>query len=150
MHGYWNNDEATRQTLQDGWLHTGDAGMLDDEGYLYIQDRIKDLIISGGENIYPAEIENVLVSHAAIQDVAVIGVADDVWGEVPLAVVVGKGGARIDINELSSHCRPHIAAYKIPKHIEYVDALPRNPTGKVLKKDLRVLFAQKYAAAQAG
>jgi acyl-CoA synthetase (AMP-forming)/AMP-acid ligase II len=146
MCGYWNNDEATLQTLKDGWLYTGDAGMLDDEGYLYIQDRIKDLIISGGENIYPAEIENVLASHVAIQDVAVIGVADDMWGEVPLAVVVAKGGERIDINELSSHCRPYIAAYKIPKHIEYVDALPRNPTGKVLKKDLRALFAQKYPA----
>lgn len=146
MRGYWNNEEATRQTLQDGWLHTGDAGMLDDEGYLYIQDRIKDLIISGGENIYPAEVENVLLSHAAIQDIAVIGVADEVWGEVPLAVVVAKGGVRIDINEISAHCRPQIAAYKIPKHIEYVDALPRNPTGKVLKKDLRVLFAQKYSA----
>lgn len=145
MRSYWNNDEATQQTLQDGWLYTGDAGMLDDEGYLYIQDRIKDLIISGGENIYPAEIENVLMSHPAIQDVAVIGVPDEVWGEVPLAVAVARGGQKIDINELSAHCRPHIAAYKIPKHIEYVDALPRNPTGKVLKKDLRALFTAKYA-----
>jgi acyl-CoA synthetase (AMP-forming)/AMP-acid ligase II len=150
MSGYWNNDEATRQTLRDGWLYTGDAGMLDDEGFLYIQDRIKDLIISGGENIYPAEVENVLSSHAAIQDIAVIGVADEVWGEVPLAVVVTRGSVRIDINELSAHCRPHIAAYKIPKHIEYVDALPRNPTGKVLKKDLRALFAQKYASKSTG
>lgn len=146
MPRYWNNDEATKQTLRDGWLYTGDAGMLDDEGYLYIQDRIKDLIISGGENIYPAEVENILSTHAAIQDIAVIGVADEVWGEVPLAVVVARGGVKIDINEISAHCRPHIAAYKIPKHIEYVDALPRNPTGKVLKKDLRALFAEKYSA----
>ena len=143
MRGYWNNPDATASTLRDGWLYTGDAGMLDDEGYLYIKDRIKDLIISGGENIYPAEIENVLLSHPAIADAAVIGVADDKWGEVPLAVLVARDGNRLTLDQLVAHCQPQLASFKIPRHLAWVDAMPRNPTGKILKKDLRAQFAGK-------
>jgi len=149
MHGYWNNPEATTNTLQDGWLYTGDAGALDDEGYLYIKDRIKDLIISGGENIYPAEIENILLSHPAIADAAVIGLADDKWGEVPLAVLVARDGKKITLDELVAFCQPHLASFKIPRQMAYVDAMPRNPTGKILKKDLRSMFASKASSAPA-
>lgn len=144
MQGYWKNPEATAKTVVDGWLHTGDAGRMDEEGYIYIQDRVKDMIISGGENIYPAEIENHLMSHEQIQDVAVIGVPDAKWGEVPLAVVVSGGQPELGAEELTEFCRGKLAGYKIPRKIEYLAALPRNPTGKVLKKDIRVMMAEKY------
>jgi acyl-CoA synthetase (AMP-forming)/AMP-acid ligase II len=144
MQGYWKNPEATAKTVVDGWLHTGDAGRMDEEGYIYIQDRVKDMIISGGENIYPAEIENHLMSHEQIQDVAVIGVPDAKWGEVPLAVVVSGGQPELSAEQLTEFCRGKLAGYKIPRKIEYVAALPRNPTGKVLKKDIRVMMAEKY------
>ncbi|CAA0105565.1 long-chain-fatty-acid--CoA ligase [Zhongshania aliphaticivorans] len=144
MQGYWKNPEATAKTVVDGWLHTGDAGRMDEEGYIYIQDRVKDMIISGGENIYPAEIENHLMSHEQIQDVAVIGVPDQKWGEVPLAVVVSGGQPELSAEELTEFCRGKLAGYKIPRKVEYVAALPRNPTGKVLKKDIRVMMAEKY------
>jgi acyl-CoA synthetase (AMP-forming)/AMP-acid ligase II len=138
MGGYWGKPEATAAAFTpDGWLRSGDGGHMDADGYIYITDRIKDLIISGGENIYPAEIERVLAEHPAIQDVAVIGVPDERWGEVPKAVVVLRAGASIDPNEVVAWCRERIAAFKCPKTIDVVDALPRNPTGKVLKKDLR-------------
>ncbi len=140
MKAYWNNAEATASTLKDGWLSTGDAGRMDEEGYLYIQDRVKDMIISGGENIYPAEIENVLMSHPNINEVAVIGVPNEKWGEVPLTVLVRGDEPLLDVKEIEEHCRPHLAGYKIPKLLEYIDALPRNPTGKVLKKELRARF----------
>ena len=141
MAGYWGKPEATAAAFTpDGWLRSGDGGHMDADGYIYITDRIKDLIISGGENIYPAEIERVLAEHPAIQDVAVIGVPDERWGEVPKAVVVLRAGASIDPNEVVAWCRERIAAFKCPKTIDVVDALPRNPTGKVLKKDLRKPF----------
>ncbi|NKI19237.1 long-chain-fatty-acid--CoA ligase [Spongiibacter sp. KMU-166] len=140
MKGYWKRDEATASTIVDGWLHTGDAGCLDDEGYLFIKDRVKDMIISGGENIYPAEIEALLLGHPAIADVAVIGVPDEKWGEVPLAVLVAKG-EELDITALTDFCRGSLASFKLPKKLVYVEALPRNPSGKVLKKDLRVQFS---------
>jgi acyl-CoA synthetase (AMP-forming)/AMP-acid ligase II len=144
MLGYWNNAEATAKTVVNGWLHTGDAGRIDEEGYVYIQDRVKDMIISGGENIYPAEIENLLMSHPQIQDVAVVGVPDQKWGEVPLAVMVSGGQAELSAEELTEFCRGKLAGFKIPRKVEYLAALPRNPTGKVLKKDIRVLMAEKY------
>ncbi|MEO7115340.1 MAG: long-chain-fatty-acid--CoA ligase [Caldimonas sp.] len=138
MGGYWNQPEATAATITpDGWLRSGDGGYLDADGYLYITDRIKDMIISGGENIYPAEIERVLAEHPQIQDVAVIGVPDEKWGEVPKAVVVATPGATLDSEQLLAWCRERMAAFKCPKTIDVVTELPRNPTGKILKKDLR-------------
>jgi len=138
MGGYWGKPEATAAAFTpDGWLRSGDGGHMDADGYIYITDRIKDLIISGGENISPAEIERVLAEHPSIQDVAVIGVPDERWGEVPKAVVVTRAGATIDPHEVVAWCRERIAAFKCPKSIDVVDALPRNPTGKILKKDLR-------------
>jgi len=147
MKGYWKRDDATAKTVVDGWLHTGDAGYLDADGYLFIKDRVKDLIISGGENIYPAEIENVLMSHPKIADAAVIGVPDETWGEVPLAVLVQGDQGEISIEDLISHCRSSLASFKIPKHLEYVAALPRNPSGKILKKNLRESIVPKFQTA---
>jgi acyl-CoA synthetase (AMP-forming)/AMP-acid ligase II len=138
MGGYWGKPEATAATITpDGWLRSGDGGYLDGDGYLYITDRIKDMIISGGENIYPAEIERVMAEHSQIQDVAVIGVPDERWGEVPKAVVVAKPGATIDTEQLLAWCRERLASFKCPKTVDLIAELPRNPTGKVLKKDLR-------------
>lgn len=144
MKGYWKRDDATAKTVVDGWLHTGDAGYLDEDGYLFIKDRVKDLIISGGENIYPAEIENTLMAHPKIADAAVIGVPDETWGEVPLAVLVAGDQGEISVEELAAHCSGSLAGFKVPKHIEYVAALPRNPSGKILKKELRASIVPKY------
>ncbi len=138
MGGYWGKPEATASAITaDGWLRSGDGGHLDADGYLYVTDRIKDMIISGAENIYPAEIERVLAEHPAIQDVAVIGVPDDRWGEVPKAVVVVKPGATIEAGQVQAWCRERLAPFKCPKSVDVLAELPRNPTGKVLKKDLR-------------
>jgi acyl-CoA synthetase (AMP-forming)/AMP-acid ligase II len=138
MRGYWGKPEATAATITaQGWLRSGDGGHMDADGYVYVTDRIKDMIISGGENIYPAEIERVLAEHPAIADVAVIGVPDERWGEVPKAIVVARPGAVVDADDVLAYCRKHLAAFKCPKSIDTVDALPRNPTGKILKKDLR-------------
>ena len=139
MRGYWALDQATRDTLlPDGRLRTGDAGYLDEDGYLYIHDRVKDMIISGGENIYPAEVENVLMGHPAVADCAVIGVPDDTWGETPKAVVVLAGEA--DAAELIGYCRERLAHFKCPTSVDVVEAIPRNPTGKVLKRSLRAPY----------
>lgn len=143
MKGYWKNDEATAKTIIDGWFYTGDAGYLDEEGYLFIHDRIKDMIVSGGENVYPAEVENALFSHPAIADVAVIGVPDEKWGEAVKAVVVLKPGANANQDDIISHARKHIAGYKVPKSVDFTDALPRNPTGKLLKRELRAPYWQE-------
>ena len=145
MQGYWHRDDANAETLKHGWLHTGDAGKMDSEGYVYILDRVKDLIISGAENIYPAEIENVLMHHEAVQDCAVIGVPDAQWGEVPLAVIMLKPGCALDAETLKSFCKGQLASYKIPKHFVATEQLPRNPTGKVLKKELRAIYQPQYA-----
>jgi acyl-CoA synthetase (AMP-forming)/AMP-acid ligase II len=143
MGGYWGKPAETAATITpDGWLRSGDGGYLDGDGYLYITDRIKDMIISGGENIYPAEIERVLAEHPQVQDVAVIGVPDERWGEVPKAVVVAKPGTTIDTEELLAWCRQQIASFKCPKTVDVVAELPRNPTGKILKKDLRKPYWQ--------
>ncbi|MGB1458483.1 class I adenylate-forming enzyme family protein [Spongiibacter marinus] len=144
MQGYWQRPEATADTIVDGWLHTGDAGIIDERGYVFIQDRVKDMIISGGENIYPAEIENLLMSHPEISDVAIIGVPDSRWGEVPLAVVVSAPECEITLAEMKTFCEGKLAAFKVPKHICFVPGLPRNPSGKILKKELREMFAEQY------
>jgi acyl-CoA synthetase (AMP-forming)/AMP-acid ligase II len=141
MQGYWNLPEETAATIKDGWLHTGDMGRIDDEGYLYVLDRMKDMIVSGGENVYPAEIEKVIQEIPAVSDVAVIGIADDKWGETPKAYIVIQNGATITPEEIASFCRTKLAGYKVPRHIEIIEALPRNPTGKVLKQELRKMNA---------
>lgn len=123
-----------------GWLRSGDAGHLDGDGYLFVTDRVKDMIISGGENIYPAEIERVLAEHSAVADLAVIGVPDDRWGEVPLAIVVAATGAEVDEAELLAYCRQRLASFKCPRGVAVAEELPRNPTGKILKKDLRAPY----------
>ncbi|HEX5506245.1 MAG TPA: fatty acid--CoA ligase, partial [Thermomicrobiales bacterium] len=137
MQGYWNQPDATAAAIRDGWFHTGDAGYFDADGYLYIYDRVKDMIVSGGENIYPAEVESALYGHPAVADVGVIGVPDDRWGESVKAVVVLKPGAAATAEELVAYCRERIAHYKAPKTVDFVDALPRNPSGKILKRVLR-------------
>ncbi|MQA15247.1 MAG: long-chain-fatty-acid--CoA ligase [Pseudonocardiaceae bacterium] len=141
MAGYWRKpDETDNVLVAGGWLRSGDAGHLDDDGYLYVTDRIKDMIISGGENIYPAEIERVLVEHPSVADLAVIGVPDEKWGEVPLAVVQAAPDTRVDEAELLAYCRARLASFKCPRSVTVVEALPRNPTGKILKKDLRTPY----------
>ncbi len=141
MSRYWRNPEATAETIDaDGWLRTGDAGYLDDDGYLYIHDRVKDMIISGGENIYPAEVENALYAHPKIADVAVIGVPDEKWGEAVKACVVAKGGEELSQADVIAHAREHIAGYKCPKSVDFIEALPRNPSGKILRRELRAPY----------
>ena len=141
MKGYWNRLEATAEAIDSkGWLRTGDAGSLDKDGYLYIQDRVKDMIISGGENVYPAEVENAVYSHPKVADVAVIGIPDEKWGEAVKACVVVKEGETLTEAELIAHARDHIAGFKCPKSIDFIDALPRNPSGKILRKDLRAPY----------
>ncbi len=140
MPGYWNLPEATASAIRDGWFHSGDAGYFDAEGYLYIHDRVKDMIVSGGENVYPAEVESALFSHDAVADVAVIGVPDPRWGEAVKAIVVTKDGAAVSADDLIGHARARIAGYKVPKSIDFADALPRNPSGKILKRELRKPF----------
>jgi fatty-acyl-CoA synthase len=137
MRGYWNLEEASREALRGGWMHTGDAGRMDAEGYLYISDRVKDMIVSGGENVYPREVEEVLFQHAAIADVAVIGVPDEKWGETVKAIVVVRDGAAVSAEEVLAHCHGKLAGYKRPRSVDFVAALPRNPSGKVLKRELR-------------
>lgn len=141
MKGYWNKPEATAMTIDaGGWLRTGDAGYLDEEGYLYIHDRVKDMIISGGENVYPAEVENAIFSHPKVADVAVIGVPDPKWGEAVKACVVTIPGAELSEAEVIAYARQHVAGYKCPKSVDFVPALPRNASGKVLRRELRAPY----------
>jgi long-chain acyl-CoA synthetase len=142
MKGYWNMPEETAKSIRNGWFYTGDAGYKDKEGYVYIHDRVKDMIVSGGENVYPAEVENALMKHPAIQDVAVIGIPDDRWGEVPLAIVVRKPGVEVTEDDIVAFGRTQLAGFKTPKKVAWADALPRNPSGKILKKDLRAPYWQ--------
>ena len=136
--GYWNLPEATAAALTpDGWFRSGDAGYLDADGYLYIADRVNDMIISGGENVYPAEVESVLMSHPAVADVAVIGVPDERWGETPKALVVRAPGAAPGEHEIIEWCRQRLAHYKCPTSVDWIEVLPRNPSGKILKRELR-------------
>jgi acyl-CoA synthetase (AMP-forming)/AMP-acid ligase II len=140
MKGYWRNPEATAETLKSGWLHTGDMGYLDENGYLFIMDRSKDMIITGGENVYPREIEEVLVRHPAVREVAVIGVPDPKWGEGIKAVVSLVPGEAVTEEQLISFCRASIASYKKPKSVDFVDDLPKNNYGKILKRELRARY----------
>jgi len=136
--GYWRRPEATEAAYwPDRWFRTGDAGYLDADGYLFLKDRIKDLLMSGGENIYPAEVENAIMAHPDVQEVAVIGIPSQRWGEVPLAVVVPVAGRTMDVADLIAFTRERLAHYKCPTAVEVVEALPRNPSGKVLKRELR-------------
>ena len=138
MGGYWRNEKGTAETLlPGGWLRTGDAGRVDEDGYLFLEDRVKDMIISGGENIYPAEVERVVLEHPAVAEVAVIGIPHEKWGETPRAFVVAKPGEQLDPDALIAFTRDRLAHYKCPTSVILVDALPRNATGKILKRELR-------------
>ncbi len=141
MIGYWNLPDATGDTLTgDGWLKTGDAGYLDEDGYLFIHDRVKDMIISGGENVYPAEVESAIFGHPDVLEVAVFGVPDEKWGEAVKAACVPRPGAVIDPDSVIAWARERIAGFKVPKSIDVIDALPRNASGKILRKDLRAPY----------
>ena len=137
MKGYWNKREATAASIRDGWMRTGDAAYMDDDGYVFIYDRVKDMIVTGGENVYPAEVENALFGHPDLADVAVIGVPDAQWGEAVKAVVIAKPGAPRDAASVIAWARERIAGYKAPKSVDFVDAIPRNATGKILRRELR-------------
>ena len=143
MQGYWRNPEATAEAVRDGWFHTGDAGYMDAEGYLFLSDRIKDMVKSGGENVYPAEVENVILKHPSIADAAVIGLPDERWGEAVSAVVVAAAGRDLALEELQGYARGELAGFKIPRRLEIIDALPRNGAGKIQKHMLRAMFAAK-------
>jgi len=140
--GYWRNPEADRTAFVDGWLRTGDAAMVDEEGFYYIVDRWKDMYISGGENVYPAEVEEVLYKLSGIAEVAIIGVPDERWGEVGRAIIVVKAGERLTEADIMHHCNANLARYKQPRSLRFVDALPRNATGKVHKPTLRRMYGE--------
>ncbi len=145
MLGYWNLAEATAKTMtEDGWVYTGDAGYIDEDGYLFIHDRVKDMIISGGENVYPAEVESAVYGHPDVLEVAVIGVPDAKWGEAVKAVCAPKPGHTIDPDSIISWTRERIAGFKVPKSVDTIDALPRNASGKILRKDLRAPYWVGY------
>jgi acyl-CoA synthetase (AMP-forming)/AMP-acid ligase II len=135
--GYWRDEEATARAFEGGWFHTGDIGVRDEDGYLYIVDRLKDMIVSGGENIAGSEVERVLYEHDAVLEVAVVARPDERWGEVPVAFVVLRPGATATADDLLAHCRTQLARFKVPREVTFLDALPRNPSGKVLKRELR-------------
>jgi len=137
MKGYWNRPEATEEAIVNGWFYSGDAGYFDEEGYLFIHDRVKDMIVSGGENIYPAEVENALMSHDLILDAAVIGIPDKKWGETVKGYVVLAPEIKLSEDEIISYVRTQIAGYKCPRSINFIEALPRNPSGKILRRELR-------------
>ena len=140
MKGYWNRPEANEDAIIDGWFYTGDAGYLDEDGFLYIHDRVKDMIISGGENIYPAEIENALMSHPDIADAAAVGIPDDKWGETVKGFVILKQDSNITEKEIITYTKEQIAAYKCPSSIDFITEMPRNPSGKILRRELRAPF----------
>lgn len=140
MAGYWNLPEATASSLVDGWMHTGDAAYMDEDGYVYIQDRMKDMIISGGENVYPAQVESAIYGHPAVAEVAVIGVPDDTWGEAVKACVVPKPGMDCDPNDIIAFTRERLAGFKVPKTIDLIEIMPRNASGKILRRELRAPY----------
>jgi long-chain acyl-CoA synthetase len=138
VQGYWDNSQATKDAIVDGWLHSGDVGKLDEEGFLYVVDRMKDMIIRAGENIYCVEVENALYAHPKVLEAAVIGVKDKLFGEQVKAIVVLKPGEKATEEEIKEFCAQHIADYKVPKYVEFLnEPLPRNPGGKVIKTELK-------------
>ena len=143
MTGYWRDEQKTSQVMtQDGWLRTGDMGWMDEEGYIYLAGRGDDMIIRGGENISPEEVENVLHSHPKVEEAAVIGVPDPEWGQEPRAVVVLKKGKAATPEEMIEYCRSKLSGFKRPRSVVFLDSLPRNPMGKVLRKKLREDYGQ--------
>ncbi len=142
--GYWRNPEATAKALRDGWFHTGDMARQDNEGFYYLAGRYKDMIISGGENVYAAEVETAFLEHPAVGEAALIGQPDDKWGEVGVMVVVTRPGRTATEDELLAFCRQRLARYKVPKRVVFAAALPYSPYGKVMKAELR----EKYVEAQ--
>jgi acyl-CoA synthetase (AMP-forming)/AMP-acid ligase II len=141
---WWHKPEETKETITDGWVHTGDMGRYDEQGYIYIVDRKRDMICSGGENVYPREIEEILYQHPAVHEAAVFGIPDDYWVERVHAAVVLKAGAQVTGQEIVEFCKERLARYKAPKSIDFLEALPKNPSGKILKKELR----EKYWAGR--
>jgi acyl-CoA synthetase (AMP-forming)/AMP-acid ligase II len=150
MQGYWNRPAETAEALRGGWMHTGDAGVMDDEGYVYVQDRVRDMIVSGGENVYPRVVEDVLFEHPAVADAAVIGVPDERWGETVKAVVVLRAGGRATEDDVIEFCRGRLGGFERPRSVDFVDTLPRNPSGKVLKRLLREKYWAGHARRVAG
>ena len=138
MKGYWGRPDATAEAIRGGWFHTGDLARVDDEGYFYIVDRKKDMIIRGGYNVYPREIEEVLYEHPAVAEAAVVGVPHPELGEEVAAVVALKAGEEASADDLRDHCKEQVAAYKYPRHVFFVEALPKGPTGKILKREIEV------------
>jgi len=139
MKGYWNMPEETAEALRGGWLYTGDIGYMDEDGYIYLTERKKDLIIRGGENIYPKEVENVLYDHGQVLEAGVIGIPHPVYGEEVKAFVALKSGASVTEEELIDFCKQHLPTYKRPKSIQFLDSLPKSAIGKILRKELRTL-----------
>ena len=144
MSGYWRNPGATREAIRGGLMHTGDLGYRDEQGYLYLVDRRNDKIVTGGENVYPSEIENVILAHPAVREAGVIGVPHPTWGEAVSAVVVTREAGSITGEEIIAHCRTQLARYKVPKQIRFEPSqLPRTPTGKLLRRELRRMWSQE-------
>jgi fatty-acyl-CoA synthase len=148
MKGYWNRPDATAEAIRNGWFHTGDVGMADEDGYIYVVDRKKDMIISGGENVYPAEVEAVLYRHPGIKEVAVIGLPDPKWGETVRAIVVVKDDVQLTEQEVIAFTGGKLARYKQPKSVVFIEMLPRNPAQKVLKFELREKYGTPAASAK--
>jgi acyl-CoA synthetase (AMP-forming)/AMP-acid ligase II len=142
MEGYWKKPEATAETLRGGWLHTRDMGYVDEDGYIYLVDRKDDMIVSGGFNIYPKEVEDVLYSHPAVLEAAVFGVPDEKWGEVVKAVISVRSGMKVTEEEIIEHCRKHLASYKKPKSVDFIKELPKSPFGKIWRRKLKEPYWQ--------
>jgi acyl-CoA synthetase (AMP-forming)/AMP-acid ligase II len=147
--GYWRNDEATREAFRGGWFHSGDIATWDENGFLYIVDRKKDMIVTGGENVYSREVEEVLYAHPAILEAAVIGLPDEMWGEQVVAVVQARPDSSVSEDELIAFCRERLASYKKPRHVVFTGELPKNASGKILKRELRDRLRSKPFPATA-
>ena len=150
MPGYWQNAEASAEALRGGWLHTGDIGYFDDRGFLFLLDRAKDMVISGGNNIYPREVEEVLIQHPEIDNCVVFGIPDEYWGEAVHAVVVRKAGSVLDARAVIDFCGQHMAGYKKPKAVDFVEALPVSGYGKILRREVRDAYWEGHSGRIGG